>query len=300
MIARLHAGERLRVWSIVITVYGDAVAPRGGLLWLGALQALMARLDIEAGALRAAMSRLAADGWLTRQRLGRKSYYALAEAGRRDFDLATRRIYASAPVAWNGRWTLCITPEESPANRDARRRTLRGLGFGTVAPTVFLRPEIEGAPDASPAVAGTTLFTAEGDGAADYADLARTAWPLEAAAESYRSIVARFSSLSDALDEGSALDPLDALAARSLLIHDYRRAALRDPLLPDSLRPEPWPGEAARQLVAGLYRRLLPASEAWLDACDGRPEGPLPAPDAAFHARFGGLDGKHQNVTEIR
>ncbi len=41
LIDRLHGRERLRVWSIVITVYGDAVAPRGGTIGLGALQALI-------------------------------------------------------------------------------------------------------------------------------------------------------------------------------------------------------------------------------------------------------------------
>lgn len=289
LIARLHANERLRVWSIVITVFGDAVAPRGGVIWLGALQALMDRLDIGASALRAAMSRLAADGWVTRERLGRNSYYALAEAGRRDFDLATRRIYAAGPVRWDGRWTLCVVPEEAGEARDARRRALRDLGFGTLGPTVFLRPETEAAQDASAALVGATVFAAEARDAAGYAALADEAWPLAAAAEAYQAIVAAFSPLQAALDDGGRLEPLAAMAARTLLIHDFRRAALRDPLLPDSLRPEGWPGETARVLVARLYRQLLADSETWLDGCEGAPDGPLPNPENGFYERFGGV-----------
>lgn len=289
LVERLHASERLRVWSIVITLYGDAIAPRGGVLWLGALQALTERLGIGAGALRAAMSRLAADGWLTRRRLGRKSYYALAEAGRRDFDLATRRIYAADPVAWDGRWTLCVFPEANGEARDTRQRRLRDLGFGAVAPNVFLRPETAHAPEAGSALADGLVFTAEGGAAAGQAELLRAAWPLEAAAEAYAAVLAAFSPLSEALAAGDRLDPLSAMAARGLLIHDFRRAALRDPLLPEALRPAGWPGTPARLLAAVLYRRLLPDSEAWLDRCDGRPEGQLPPPDSSFFNRFGGL-----------
>ena len=291
LIERLHGNERLRVWSIVITVYGDSVAPRGGVLWLGALQTLMERLDIGSGALRAAMSRLAADGWLTRERRGRNSYYALAEAGRRDFDLATRRIYSAGPVDWDGVWTLCIAPEEAGEARDARRRALRTLGFGSLGPTVFLRPETAAAPDAAAALSGATVFTAEAQAANGYAGLVENAWPLEAAARGYASFIDAFTPLMAALETGGDLEPLSAMAARTLLIHDFRRAALRDPLLPDALRPADWPGAAARDLAARLYRGLLVASEAWLDACNGAPDGALAPPKPSFYGRFGGLDG---------
>lgn len=293
LIDRLHGNERLRVWSIVITVYGDAVVPRGGVVWLGALQSLMERLGVGSGALRAAMSRLAADGWLTRERRGRKSYYALAEAGRRGFDVATRRIYGAGPLDWDGRWTLCIVPEEAGEPRDVRRRALRDLGFGSLGPTVFLRPETAAAQDASVALAGATVFTAEALAATGYAGLVEDAWPLAAAASAYQSLITAFTPLMAALDAGDDLDPLSAMAARILLIHDFRRAALRDPLLPDALRPADWPGAAARDLAARLYGRLLAASEAWLDGCDGAPDGgALPRPESAFYSRFRGVEGR--------
>ena len=291
LIGRLHGNERLRVWSIVITFYGDAVAPRGGVLWLGALQTLMERLDIGSGALRAAMSRLAADGWLTRERRGRNSYYALAPAGRRDFDVATRRIYGAGPVDWDGAWTLCVVPEEAGEARDARRRALRDLGFGSLGPTVFLRPETAAAPDATAALAGTTVFGAEARAAAELAGLVEKAWPLEAAARGYTAFIDAFTPLMAALETAGDLAPLSAMAARTLLIHDFRRAALRDPLLPDALRAADWPGAGARDLAARLYRRLLAASEIWLDGCDGAPDGALPRPKPAFYGRFGGLSG---------
>ncbi|MET0169130.1 MAG: phenylacetic acid degradation protein, partial [Aliihoeflea sp.] len=66
MIDRLHQRGRLRVGSLVVTMFGDAIAPRGGRVALGVLQDLMGRLRVEPGALRTAMSRLASDGWVIR------------------------------------------------------------------------------------------------------------------------------------------------------------------------------------------------------------------------------------------
>ncbi len=56
------------------------------------------------------------------------------------------------------------------------------------------------------------------------------------------------------------------MAARTLLIHDWRRIVLRDPGLPAALLPQDWPGEAARHLTASIYGALEDRSEAWLDA----------------------------------
>lgn len=289
LVERLHARERLRVWSIVITCYGDAVAPRGGVFWLGALQAVMTRLRIGPGAVRAAMSRLAADGWLTREKRGRNSYYALAKAGQHAFDLATRRIYAAGPADWSGDWTICILPEEAGEDRDSRRRALRDLGFGTVGPTVFLRPETRGAPDAARALSGAMVFSARGKSVENYAALAGRAWPLAAAAAEYAEIVATYTPLLTLLEAGAALAPLDAMAARTLLIHEFRRIVLKAPLLPAELRPPDWPEDTARDTAIRLYRALIRDSESWLDACDGGPDGPLPAAGPAFRSRFGGI-----------
>lgn len=289
LIDRLHRRERLRVWSIVITVYGDAIVPRGGVLWLGALQALMERLRIEPGALRAAMSRLASDRWLSREKRGRRSYYALSETGNRSFALATQRIYAAGPVAWDGGWTICVAPEEAGEKRDARRKALRELGFGTLGPTVFCRPNTEAAPDASDFLADAVVFAAKAPASEYLPPLTSAAWPLEETGAAYEEIVQAFAPLLAGLRAGGQLDPLSAVAARTLLIHDFRRTALKDPLLPPVLLPQDWAGGKARETVAELYRLLLPRSDAWLNACDGAPDGALPKNDAGFHGRFGGL-----------
>src|SRR5262245_51763084 len=63
-ILRHLRAEPSRTWSVIITVFGDAIVPRGGAVWLGTLVSFFAALGIGDGVVRTAMSRLAADGWL--------------------------------------------------------------------------------------------------------------------------------------------------------------------------------------------------------------------------------------------
>src|SRR5216117_1895006 len=84
--------EPSRTGSIVITMFGDAIVPRGGSVWLGTL------LEFFEG--------LAIDGWLTREKFGRNSFYRLAEKGRQTFEAATRHIYDPPPSDWTGRFEL--------------------------------------------------------------------------------------------------------------------------------------------------------------------------------------------------
>ena len=78
------------------------------------------------------------------------------------------------------------------------------------------------------------------------------------------------------------------------MIHAYRRIILRDPILPPSFCPD-WPGAEARDLCAAIYRRVLPASERWLDRHAVDESGPpcRPARDIAAASR---LIGRHVSL----
>src|SRR5258708_35013586 len=73
--------EPSRTGSIVITVFGDAIVPRGGSVWLGTLLKFFETLDIDSSVVRTAMSRLTADGWFERIKVGRNSFYRLGGGG---------------------------------------------------------------------------------------------------------------------------------------------------------------------------------------------------------------------------
>lgn len=259
LVDRLHSRGRLRVWSLVITMLGDAVVPRGGRVALSSLQDILEQLRVESGALRTAMSRLAKDGWVIRQREGRHSYFRLDERGRHAFDLATRRIYAAGAPAWNGTWSVAIG---SPGASDTTAADLAALGFVRLNGSVHLRPETADSPDASDALSGMLVIHGSGT---EHTDVFRSLWPSDTIAAGYDSFIASYRDLAAALASGGGLMPREAMAARTLLIHDWRRIVLRDPGLPAALLPADWPGQSARALMHRIYVALRPASESWLD-----------------------------------
>src|SRR5438045_9726688 len=85
--------EPSRTGSIVITVFGDAIVPRGGSVWLGTLLEFFTALDIDSSVVRTAMSRLTADGWFERTKVGPNSFYRLVKRERQTFDYATQHMY---------------------------------------------------------------------------------------------------------------------------------------------------------------------------------------------------------------
>lgn len=280
LVAGLHASDRPRVWSLVVTLFGDAILPRGGRAPLSLIQDVMGRLGIEAGAVRTAMSRLAADRWVLRERDGRNSFYRLAEEGRHAFDLATQRIYAPGPPEWDGRWTVAVLP---PGSREPLRdKAMAAAGFVSPSPNCWLRPETAAAP------ASETLL----DGALSLAGTALTLpaepgsfWNLAEIDAAYGKLADEYARLACVLEGEPHIAGLDALAARLLVNHAWRRVALRDPGLPAALLPAGWKGESARAAVRRLYVALTPPSEAWLDAA-GLP--PVAEP-RRFVNRFGGI-----------
>ena len=274
--------EPSRTGSIVITVFGDAIVPRGGSVWLGTLLEFFNAIDIDSGVVRTAMSRLATDGWLERNKVGRNSFYRLDNKGRQTFDTATRHIYDPPPSDWTGRFELLLIG--NGGDRDASRDALKNAGFGSPLPGVWVAPS--GVPVPEEAAGAIRLeVSAEDDSGRR---LLSESWPLERTADAYLKFMKTFEPLRASIGRGEVLADADAFTARILLIHHYRRVVLRDPLLPTPLLPRDWPGRAARRLCGEIYRGLLPASEQWLDAHATNENGPLPKPGGALARRFDG------------
>jgi phenylacetic acid degradation operon negative regulatory protein len=226
------------------------------------------------------MSRLTADGWLERVRAGRNSYYRLSRRGQGSFSEATRRIYFAHEPAFDSKLRVALLGP-TVTDRARVRKRLEESGFAALSPTGFVA---WGPPAAMPKTAGVFLLTANADKEA--VALADAAWKLEPIAESYRAFIGRFTPLAKALDNGETLTEADALVARTLLIHEFRRIVLRDPGLPAALLPENWPGREARTLTGRIYRQVVDRAEAYLDTNASRQDGALPPPGPDFPARF--------------
>ena len=82
--------------SLIISLFGDAVLPRGGRIWLGSLIGLLAPLDLNERLIRTAVFRLVKEEWMQSEALGRRADYTLTPAGLRRFEESARHIYAAA------------------------------------------------------------------------------------------------------------------------------------------------------------------------------------------------------------
>ncbi len=253
LIASLHAEGRLRVWSLVITAFGDLVQHRGGAISTARLGAVLGRIGVEPGALRTALSRLTRDGWVERRRAGRFSIYRLSAKGSEQFAPATTRIYAPPRLTPVARWSLA----------------LRLSGSGQIS--ADLTPLGEGQGDADCRITGDLECISE-------------TWRAALLGDAHRAALGVLAADIGALAPSPA-DPLNAAAARLLLIHRWRRIVLRHGELAPELMPADAPLSHPRAAVARAYGTLSQSAETWLDV-ELPGIGRMPEADQSFAKRF--------------
>lgn len=300
-IAHSLAAEPPRSKSLVMTVFGDTVAPHGGAVWLGSLIELLAPLGVTDRLVRTSVFRLVQEGWLTASREGRRSRYAFDPKSLPRFQRADRRVYAPPGLHWDGRWTLVLAPNGSIDGnlRSAVKKELEWEGFAMLGPGLLAHPaaDTEGLRDAlerTEAAGRVFVLTSNelpGTGSRPLQELAQDGWDLTAVARSYVDFIGQFTPLLALLREQADIAPAEAFAVRSLLIHAYRRLQLHDPLLPIELLPDPWPGSDAYEVARAIYLLVYAQAEAHVDAVLRREDETAPAADEAFYQRFGGLRG---------
>jgi len=250
-LSRRHAAGAVSARGLLFTVLGEFVLPAGGSAWTSAFIATFARLDIEEKAIRQALARTAADGWIRPQRYGRRTRWRLTPAGDRLLTDGTKRIYAFAgsQPAWDGSWLLVLArvPEGDRAARQQLRTRLSWAGLGSPAPGVWLtthtdrRDEVEQVVRQA-GVADGQVFAAKHLGG-DLPALVTQAWDLPAIERQYEEFLAEFAL-------SSAADPLIRVIE---LVHAWRRFPAIDPGLPGPLLPDRWSGASAARLFAARH-----------------------------------------------
>ncbi|WP_019876080.1 PaaX family transcriptional regulator [Sporichthya polymorpha] len=286
--------------SLLVTIFGDSVAPRGGEVWLGTLSRLVEPLGINDRLVRTSLQRLVTDGLVGNRRDGRLSFYSIAPAARNEFREADRRIYhPRTATPWDGRWTVAVeSPGLPTGERTALRQQLAWLGFGSLNPPVHVCP-LDRTEELQQLLADLGLadhvavFRGEvAPGGRSTKDLARAlTGGLRELEPAWKAFLRRFGPLADslaALDEGTPpdMDPEDAFLTRTLLVHAYRRVVLREPELPAELWPTGWIGEQAYAVAATCYASLAEPADAHVQrvcAVAGLEAAPV---DPAYAGRF--------------
>jgi phenylacetic acid degradation operon negative regulatory protein len=298
-ISQFLATDPPRSKSLVMTIFGDAIAPHGTRLWLGSLIELVAPMGVTDRLVRTSVFRLAQEGWLVASREGRRSSYALLPEARPRFERANHRIYAPPGLDWDGRWTVVMAPNGSidAPLRAAVRKELEWEGYAMLVPGLLAHPAAD-APTLAEIlerIKGTgKIFVCSaaelpGSGSRPLGELVREAWDLSGVVADYRRFIDEFTPLLATLRAEPQLTNQDAFVVRSLLIHAYRRVQLHDPMLPLDLLPQPWPGSEAYALAQAIYRLTWERAEAHLMDVLRKEDTEAPEADAGFYDRFGGL-----------
>lgn len=241
----------LKAAGFIVTIYGDVVEPRGGVVWTGNLIETCSEVGISETLVRTAVSRLVAAGQLSGEREGRRSFYRLAAPARADFAAAARLLFGPPETAeWHFVQLTGDAPEEAMQmlERAGHARLGPRLAVGARALPMLKQPAV--------------VFRSEvASGEAELGAFAADHWNLARHAEAYLRFIAQFDRLAGMLAGGARLSPADSLVARLLLVHHFRLVVLRDPRLPPAALPSNWPGEEARRRFADLYLRLSPEAD---------------------------------------
>lgn len=251
--------------SVLVTVLGDSVLPVTKTLWLSSLFELAAPFGFSERLVRTSMFRLVSEGWVSNERVGRRSRYSLTLLAVRESEDADRRIYTADRAGWDGSWTFAVldTPLMGSSERDRIARRLRWHGFVALGRGLLASPsvtvaglgEILNLVEPAATVPMGRAEIDELDRLVDegfFADVFRT----DDTEDEYRDFLARYEPWQD--HDLEEVAPLDAYGLRTMLVHDLRRIRLRAPDMPAELLPPDWIGDRAYDAAADLYRRLSP------------------------------------------
>ncbi|WP_298560296.1 PaaX family transcriptional regulator [uncultured Aliiroseovarius sp.] len=229
-LTHLRDSSDLRVWSVIVTLMGDLTvmgAPDADASGVSgqALGKVMSALGIRPEATRVALHRLRKDGWIESTRHGRRSVYHLTPDGLAQTKAVADRIYGPARRAPD-QWHLLVLPPQ--AEDDGSFDTLIAEGFSELTPGVFLGTA---APQATPDALHLSDPNAE---LPSWVIATLAPLKLQMDSDQLRKTIDRLP-----LDALHDLPPLDRAALRLVLLHEWRRIALRLPDLPvEAICPE--------------------------------------------------------------
>ena len=186
--SRRHAAGADSARSLLFTVLGEFVLPDGGRAWTSTIIDALSRLDVHEKAIRQALMRTAADGWLRSERFGRRTLWCLTPKAEQLLTDGTERIYGfTGPTTdWDGQWLLALArvPETDRPARHLLRTRMSWAGFGSLAPGMWISPHTDRLDEArrilgeAGVVAESRVFVARDVTGGDEAEMAQQAWDL--------------------------------------------------------------------------------------------------------------------------
>ena len=255
--------------SLIVTIYGLYAREAGGWLSVAALIRLMASLAIDEPAVRSAISRLKRRGILVADRIDGAAGYGLSDQAKAILAEGDRRIFGRRVAKPEDGWVLAVfsVPETERTRRHTLRSRLSWLGFGNVAPGVWIAPahvaaEARDTLGRLDLTVYVDLFTVHAIDASNLSrDVARW-WDLERIEATYAEYLRHWRPISHTWQHRGLVDPELAFADYVRTLTAWRRLPYLDPGLPAAMLPSDWQAAEAAEVFFALHDRLrTPAHE---------------------------------------
>ena len=262
---------------LIVTVYGAYARETDGWMSVSLLVQLLSELGVDEPAVRSSVSRLKRRGLLVREAHDGAVGYALSAQAREILTAGDRRIFTRTRAALADGWVLVAfsVPETERSSRHLLRTELAGLGFGTVAPGMWIGPA---------RLADDTRRAIERLGLGEYADLfagdhlafgdvrAKVArwWDLGALEGQYAAYVGQWAPVLTSWRRRRAADPPAAFGDWVRTLTDWRRLPYLDPGLPEEVLPAAWQGTRAADVFFSLRDLLQEPAHAHVAALQRR------------------------------
>ncbi|MGZ4548599.1 MAG: PaaX family transcriptional regulator [Blastococcus sp.] len=250
--------------QLIVTVYGLYARAEHDWLPIAAVVDLLRDLGVGAQAVRSSISRLKRRDTLRSVRLHGTAGYALTPPVLELLREGDRRIFEHRPATPTEGWVQVVftVPEARRDKRHELRSRLTGLGFGPMAPGVWIAPgtlaeEVRVVLDRQGLSAYVDIFRGEHLGPAPLSDRVREWWDLDMIAARYGEFVTAHRLLARRTTR-RAPTGAEAFAGYVRMLTAWRRLRYLDPGLPLELLPRRWPGVPAAELFTGLDTTLRP------------------------------------------
>jgi phenylacetic acid degradation operon negative regulatory protein len=251
-----------RLRHLIVTVYGLYGRSDGGWLSVAALIRLLGDLGVDEPAVRSAISRLKRRGILQARRHEGAAGYRLSPEALAILREGDARIFRRQRGTLADGWLLAVfsVPESQRHRRHVLRSELTRLGFGMVAPGVWIVPA-----HLQDATAETLrrleldsyadLFRADHRAFGDLAGKIRLWWDLDELERRYQAFIEAHGPALRRWQRGAPAGR-EAFTDYVRVLTDWRRLPYLDPGLPAELLPDGWIGIRAAEDFFAL-RSLL-------------------------------------------
>lgn len=222
----LGMDEPPRVWSFIVTIFGDLAQQAGDRLSGPVLGDILSPVGVRPEAMRVALHRLRNEGWIETTKQGRVGLHGLTGFGLEQSSIASETIYASSNAACSDWHVLCFAHVAS-VTEQVRASTFTKQGYVAVSAGVYLAN--------GPCVKIPSDALALHGSLGDVPEWLPHSLVSSAQRTAFRALTHDLEQLG--LDHSNVADftPIQIATLRAQIVHRWRKLVLKLPDVPDVL-----------------------------------------------------------------